>query len=141
MNEHTIHSLEQGRATFAYDRVREIASLDPDQDGLQSQESDKRRRRQKKYKTGAKKLPVLIKTNGLGQALAYIQTRNDDLYNHLTEWLRDKELITASDLVEQVINMRSDEYRRLTTESLAYLNWVRRFVDSLMANVQEEDDL
>ena len=103
MNEHTIHSLEQGRAAFAYDRVREIASLDPDQDGLPPQVSNQRRRRQKKYKTGAKKLPVLIKTNGLGQALAYIQTRNDDLYNHLTEWLHDKELITASDLVSQVI--------------------------------------
>ena len=130
MNEHTIHSLEQGRAAFAYDRVREIATLDPDRE----------RSRQKKYKTGAKKLPVLIKTNGLGQALAYIQTRNPDLYDHLTDWLRDKELITAADLVSQVINMESDEYRRLTTESLAYLNWARRFVDSLMPDVEEDDN-
>ena len=131
MNEHTIHTLEQGRANFAYVRVKQIADLDPDQG----------RSRQKKYKTGAKKLPVLIKTNGLGQALAYIQTRNPDLYDHLTGWLRGKELITAADLVSQVINMESDKYRRLTTESLAYLNWARRFVDSLMPNVEEEDNL
>ena len=142
MNEHTIHSLEQGRAAFAYNQVREIAALDPDQDGLERREADRRRSRQKKYKTSAKKLPVLIKTNGLGQALAYIQTRNVDLYDHLTAWLLAKELITdESGLVSQVINLGSDKYRQLTTESLAYLNWVRRFVDSLMSDVEGEEDL
>ena len=130
MNEHTIHTLEQGRAACAYNHVKKIFDLDPNQNDP----------RQKKYKTGAKKLPVLIKTNGLGQALAYIQTRNPDLYDHLTDWLRDKELITASDLVSQVIDMKSDEYRRLTTECLAYLNWARRFVDSLMPKVEGEDN-
>ena len=130
MNEHTIHALEQGRAACAYNHVKKIFDLDPNQKDP----------RQKKYKTGAKKLPVLIKTNGLGQALAYIQIRNRDLYSNLMDWLCDKELIEASgDLVSQVINMKSNEYRRLTTECLAYLNWVRRFVDSLMPKVEGED--
>ena len=59
MNETSLRGIEQGRAAFAYDCVNEIA---------QSAEEDLK----KKYKSGAKKLPVLIKTNGLGQSLAFI---------------------------------------------------------------------
>ena len=131
MNQSNFQTIEQGRAKFAYDKVKKIADLDPA--GLDG--------RQKKYKTGAKKLPVLIKTNGLGQALAYIQTRNATLYQHLTDWLRDKNLIQKNDdLVRAVINMESDKYRRVTTETLAFLNWVRRFVDGLMPKVGEDND-
>ena len=128
MNENSIHWIEQGRAKFAYDCVNQIA---------QGYDEDLK----KKYKSGAKKLPVLIKTNGLGQALAFIQNRENfpQLYNQIGSWLRTKELIGQNDLVNQVIKTESAEYRRLTTETLALLNWVRRFVDSLMKGVEEDD--
>ena len=77
MNENSIRGIEQGRAQFAYDRVNEIA---------QNSNGDLK----KKYKSGAKKLPVLIKTNGLGQALAFINRRdagNEKLYDTIGEWL------------------------------------------------------
>ena len=132
MNQNNFQTIEQGRAKFAYDKVKEIADLDTA--GLDG--------RQKKYKTSAKKLPVLIKTNGLGQALAYIQTRNKTLYQQLTSWLRDNGLIQENDdLVGAVINMPSNKYRRATTETLAFLNWVRRFVDGLMPKVKDDDNL
>ncbi len=140
MNENIIHGIEQGRATFAYNKVKKIADLNPNQDDLSDKEARRRRNLQRKYKTSAKKLPVLIKTNGLGQALAYIQTRNVELYGHLTKWLRSKELIGAGDLVGQVIRMKSSEYRRITTETLTLLNWVRRFVDGLMPKVEADND-
>ena len=141
MNQNNFQTIEQGRAKFAYDKVKEIADLDPDNVHLDKQEAARRRSRQKKYKTGAKKLPVLIKTNGLGQALAYIQTRNTTLYQQLTSWLRDNGLIQEDDdLVGAVINMPSNKYRRVTTETLAFLNWVRRFVDGLMPKVKVDDN-
>ena len=141
MNQGNFQTIEQGRAKFAYDQVKEIADLDPDAAGLDGREATRRRNRQKKYKTSAKKLPVLIKTNGLGQALAYIQTRDDTLYQQLARWLGDKGLIERNDdLVRAVINMKSDMYRRVTTETLALLNWVRRFVDGLMPKVEEDND-
>ena len=129
MNEDNIRSVEQGRAKFAYDQVKKVA-IDTNPEDLK-----------KKYKSGAKKLPVLIKTNGLAQALAYIQNRDNypRLYGQIASWLRTKGLIEGGDLVEQVVNMESNEYRRITTETLALLNWVRRFVDGLMSDVEADN--
>jgi CRISPR-associated protein Cmr5 len=132
MNENSIRGIEQGRAKFAYDHVNEVA---------QNSNGDLK----KKYKSGAKKLPVLIKTNGLGQALAFINKRdtgNEKLYDTIGEWLACKQLIELDqniDLVDVVISKPSNEYRRITTETLALLNWIRRFVDGLMDNVEEDN--
>lgn len=132
MNEINIHTIEQGRAKFAYDSVNQV---------VQNANVDKK----KKYKSGAKKLPVLIKTNGLAQALAFINNRDDgnvELYNTIRDWLSQKQLIELDiniDLVAIVIDKPSNEYRRITTETLALLNWVRRFVDGLMKDVEEDN--
>lgn len=132
MNENSIRSIEQGRAKFAYDSVYKIA---------QNSDEDLK----KKYKSGAKKLPVLIKTNGLGQALAFINNRDSghkELYAMIGQWLHCKHLLVLdenTDLVNVVISKTSSEYRRLTTETLALLNWVRRFVDGLMDEVEEDN--
>ena len=130
MNGNHIRGVEQGRAAFAYDQVKAVANLGPAQEDLK-----------KTYKSGAKKLPVLIKTNGLAQALAYIQNRDNypRLYGQIASWLRTKGLIVQGDLVDQVIDMESNKYRRTTTETLALLNWVRRFVDGVMADVEEDN--
>lgn len=132
MSENSIRGIEQGRAAFAYDCVREIA---------QSTDEDLK----KKYKSSAKKLPVLIKTNGLGQALAFINKRdngNIKLYDMIGEWLACKQLIELGEngeLVDVIISKPSNEYRRITTETLALLNWVRRFVDGLMKDVEDDN--
>jgi CRISPR-associated protein Cmr5 len=132
MNENSIRGIEQGRAAFAYDCVKQIT---------QNTDEDLK----KKYKSGAKKLPVLIKTNGLGQALAFINRRdagNEKLYDTIGKWLSLKQLIELGenvDLVDVVISKSSNEYRRITTETLALLNWVRRFVDGLMDKVEEDN--
>ena len=145
MNGSSIRSIEQGRAKFAYDQVKCIAKLDPNQDGLDPREANEIKDLKKKYKSGAKKLPVLIKTNGLGQALAFINKRDEGnikLYDMIAEWLTCKQLIETGgnvDLVEVVINEPSNKYRQLTTETLALLNWVRRFVDSLMESVEDDN--
>lgn len=132
MNGDSIRGIEQGRAKFAYDCVKEIT---------QNSDGDLK----KKYKSGAKKLPVLIKTNGLGQALAFINKRdagNIELYGMIGRWLVHKQLVELGkngDLVETVISKPSNEYRRITTETLVLLNWVRRFVDGLMKDVEEDN--
>ena len=132
MNENGTRGIEQGRAKFAYDRVNEIV--------LNSNGELK-----KKYKSGAKKLPMLIKTNGIGQALAFINRRdpgNTELYRMIGVWLSQKQLVDLAgnaDLVDVVIDKPSNEYRRITTETLALLNWVRRFVDNLMEDVEDDN--
>ncbi len=121
--------IEQGRAKYAFEAV---SSVNGD-------------RLKKEYKSAAKKLPVLIKTNGLGQSLAFIKKRNnghDRLYEQIGNWLQavdTKQLVSTGELVEQVIELKSPVYRQVTVETLALLNWIRRFVDGLMDDVEEND--
>ena len=121
--------IEQGRARYAFEAVNNVTGD----------------RLKKEYKTAAKKLPVLIKTNGLGQSLAFIKKRNngyDRLYEQIGNWLQTKDtkqLVSTGELVEQVIELESPVYRQVTVETLALLNWIRRFVDGLMKDVEEND--
>ena len=130
-NQTTLKGIEQGRAKYAFDAVN----------GISKNGSDDLK---KKYKTVAKKLPVLIKTNGLGQTLAFMKKKDyDKLYDQIGNWLQtedDKRLVPQGELVEQVIQLQSPAYRQVTVETLALLNWIRRFVDGLMEDVGDDND-
>lgn len=132
-NPTTLKGIEQGRAKYAFEAVNGIS-----RNGSEDLK--------KKYKSVAKKLPVLIKTNGLGQTLAFIKERNqgyDKLYDQIGNWLQTedaKKLVPQGELVERIIRLQSPVYRQVTVETLALLNWIRRFVDGLMKDVEEEDD-
>ena len=129
----TRKGIEQGRAKYAFAKVQSVSENGPD-------------KLKKTYKSAAKKLPVLIKTNGLGQSLAFIKKRNDGydkLYEQVGDWLQTedaKALVPPGELVENVIQLRSSDYRQVTVETLALLNWIRRFVDGLMKDVDPSDD-
>jgi CRISPR-associated protein Cmr5 len=127
------NAIERGRAKFAYDCVTEVVAIS----------------KNKEYKAYAKKLPMMIKTNGLGAALAFCRSKISDdtsksgyaykkLYEHITEWMKqdDKQLLELSateDLVEKVVSLEdSSEYRAVTVEVLAFLTWLRRFAEGLI---------
>ena len=138
-NPTTRKGIEQGRAKFAFDKVRSVSENAPDS-------------LKKSYKSVAKKLPVLIKTNGLGQTLAFVNSKGgqssqpngyDKLYEQIGSWLQsedDKGLVPEGELVEEIIQLDSPEYRQVTVETLALLNWIRRFADGLMKDVEPDDD-
>ena len=125
----TLKGIEQGRATHAFKVVQAV------NDSLK-----------KEYKSAAKKLPVLIKMNGLGQSLAFLKSKgekdkdkpknaHDRLYEHIGNWLQtedEKRLVPKGELVKNVIELPSPIYRQVTVETLALLNWIRRFVDGLI---------
>ena len=140
----TRKGIEQGRAKYAFEVVKEISD-----NNLPENESKKLK---ESYKSVAKKLPVLIKTNGLGQTLAFMKSKRakrdkrengyDKLYQQLAKWLQtesENELIASGELVEQVIQLNSSFYRQATVETLALLNWMRRFVDGLMKDVDDTE--
>ena len=124
-NPTTRKGIEQGRAKYAFDKVRSVSENGSD-------------KLKETYESAAKKLPVLIKTNGLGQSLAFIKKRNegyDKLYEQIGNWLQTEDtkgLVPRGELVEQIIQLESPVYRQVTVETLALLNWIRRFVDGLM---------
>ncbi len=132
-NHHNITGVEQGRANFAYEKVRNFYQ--------QHQNNEKFR---KEYRSYVKKIPMLIKTNGLGSAYAFVLSkRNSDawgaLYNQTKEWLsiEPKQLIRErlqnnnNTLIDVLVSINSPLYRAVTVEVLTLFNWMRRFAEGL----------
>lgn len=115
--------LENGRAKFAYGCAEEGSKLN----------------KSSEYRAYAKNIPMMIKTNGLGATLAFIKAKGKDgnayekLYNQISTWLKDeKKLINNNDLVKEIVEKPSSEYRFITIEVLALMSWIRRFADGLI---------
>lgn len=136
----TINKLENGRAERAYQFAEEGKSIP---ENYEYKNTD--------YKSYVKKLPSLIKTNGLGQTLAFYKSKRqkkpdkkknayDLIYKQTYNWLTDKrclmkgivERADGNDLTKKVISMNSFDYRAITIEVLAFVNWLRRFADGLI---------
>jgi CRISPR-associated protein Cmr5 len=96
------------------------------------------------YKSLARSLPADILTNGLGQTLAFLCSKGkkdsrfkDDsehatLYQHVSAWVVREMEWGSDDLLDRLIdeNTGSDDYRRATVETLAYLVWLKRFAEA-----------
>lgn len=123
MSDERLLTREQLYAKAVFDKIKPL---------MDSSEADK-----KKYGSLAHKLPVLIRTAGLAQALAFVQARNDEkspqrqLLRDLADVLRkNKVLAQDADLVERSRVAPFDEYMRLTEASLQALLWFKRFAQS-----------
>jgi len=100
------------------------------------------------YKSYVKKMPMYIKTNGLGATLAFYFSKSKG-YNayqlinrQILEWFtltfKNNKLFlnfkagNAAELMDWILNLNSREYKFVTIEVLAFLNWLRRFTDGLI---------
>ena len=133
-----VKTLEQGRASQAYQAYEYVRAAI-------SQLGDKA----KDYKSYVKKMPVMIKTNGLGQTMAFIKSKSKDkgnaygmIYEQLGKWLREcpNSVIQGEgdEIVKSIINLDSKEYRVATAETLSLLNWLRRFADGMIEGEGDE---
>jgi CRISPR-associated protein Cmr5 len=100
---------------------------------------DQRETAKKKYGSMAHKFPVLVRTAGLAQAVAFVEARgNDDqraLMNHLaiTVGKTDRKA-----LYEATRNAGLLEYMLLTRQVLEASVWFKRFAESVL-DVQAGD--
>ena len=116
-----LNTIEQGRALFAYEKVLESSK--------ESWASE--------YKSYLKKLPMYIKTNGLGATLAFIYSKKKEAYKKIYEncqdWLKNdpKNLFNIGEkpIIAYVLELSSQEYRALTSEIIALIKWMGRFAD------------
>lgn len=121
--ESQIRTLEQKRASKAWDFVNEVNQKDKET--------------KKKYRSLALKTPVLVLTNGLGQTLAFFKSKgkgeHELLYGHLSDWLAgESKIYGTGELVQKVISGNSARYRQATTETLAFLSWLKRFAEAVL---------
>lgn len=97
-----------------------------------------------KYGSLARKFPVLVLTNGLGHALAFLRAKgkehHQNLYRHFSVWVTSEiydSVPGTNGLMEKIIEDDSNTYRRATTEALAFAVWIKRFAE---AELQSEED-
>lgn len=113
---------QQQMALSAYDRVTAVEGQRPDY--------------RQKYGTMAHKLPLLIHTAGLAQALAFVESRNEDahtqLLQHLAETIDHAGIHHGRELAARSRAAELDEYMLLTRRVLAALVWYKRFVESIL---------
>jgi CRISPR-associated protein Cmr5 len=130
-------TLEQERAQQAWACVQEV--------------TNKPQEFKKKYGSLARKVPMLVLTNGLGQTLAFLLAKakrhepeqkrsveakaHDLLLVHLSNWVLSQVASStpASNgdlLLQWVLQNDSAAYRRATIESLAFLTWLKRFAEA-----------
>ena len=114
-----MQAVESGRAKHAYDSVK---------DGYAAAST------QKEFVASCKKLPMLIKLNGLVPALLFAKEKDQfgKLSTYVMAWLRDPgspvaKLVEGKTEIGQLTELDSRDYRQVTAEAQRYLGWVKRF--------------
>ncbi|SFI00468.1 CRISPR-associated protein, Cmr5 family [Tindallia magadiensis] len=134
--------IEMERANTAYDSIMELHKKE------ESDSKDFLEKTKASYRAYAKKLPMLILNNGFGASIAFVNSKKgkgkaeerayDFLYKHIQKRLRDTGLADEKDLMETIVKSKNDDYRQMTKEALAFLNWLRRFAEAeFKGDVQE----
>ncbi|AEH51247.1 type III-B CRISPR module-associated protein Cmr5 [Pseudothermotoga thermarum] len=124
--------IEFGRAEFAYKCVENV--IEKSKDIGKDLAED--------YKSYSKKLPMMILTNGLAQALAFVFSKKKEtnawgmLYKHIKEYLCNHSIrkfdIGNEELTKWIISCDKETYRAATKEVLAFLSWVKRFAEGMI---------
>lgn len=88
---------------------------------------------QKKYGSMAHKLPVLVRSAGLAQALHFVESRGSDeqriLLDHLAKTVGCG---SRSILLQNSLTQGLNGYIQLTENTLAALLWYKRFAQSVL---------
>ena len=115
-----MQTLDQKYSDSAYKQVLSI-------------KEEKEEKEYKKYGAMAHKLPILIHTAGLAQALEFVHSRGEPIQQRLLEHLAVT--IGQGDtktLLQTVNSVPLSGYIRLTRQTLAALLWYKRFAQSIL---------
>lgn len=135
-------NIEQQRANAAWEDIQEVKRL-----------SEKE---QKEYRSQARGLNAMIQINGLGQTLGFLHAKGGQkwqeehkknayyyLLSHLTNWMHSHFNEAIVDVINEKNKEKNDglldwivrvansaDYRRATTECLAFGGWLGRFAEA-----------
>lgn len=114
-------TLEQRRAKLAWEQIESVPES-----------------AQAKYGTFARRLPSMIQMNGLGSSMAFLLSKGKNksqdghmqLYHHVSDWVITQMDSRQNDLMSYIRECETDDYRRATTETIAYGIWLKRYVEA-----------
>ncbi len=88
----------------------------------------------KKLKARSAELPTMIHCNGLGQALAFFQSKGEKdgyakVLDGLQKWLtgRGRPLEGHPDALTAIIHCNMNTYRQAQAEAIQIMDWVKKF--------------
>jgi CRISPR-associated protein Cmr5 len=93
------------------------------------------------YKSYVKKIPMMIKNNGLSNAFAFVLSKAKDgnaytlIDRQTREWFGKTE---QPSFVAYLLTLDTLEYRKTTIEVLAFFSWLKRFADGLIETDEEQ---
>ncbi len=135
-------TLEQQRAYAAWEAVTEVKQAVTQVKQKEAKQKDFH----VKYRSLARNLPSMILSNGLGATLAFIKSKgsaeHQKIYTHLDQWLTRWIRSWLNNAVSQgilewiVAESTSETYRMVTTEALAFTQWLKRFAESEIPDEQ-----
>lgn len=101
------------------------------------------------YVNLVKKIPTILSNNGLGQTLAFLNSKpkNDTykkLFKQIQQWLAERiykwTALTTPNIIALVQNGSVDRYRWATTELLQFITWLKLHSSSLDIGSLENDN-
>lgn len=100
---------------------------------------DTNQKQRDKYGAMAQKLPLLIRTAGLAQAISFLEAKSKKesekpnllLLEHLSEVIKEEMKLTEK-FTDKCRNAEMTEYLRLTQNTLAALLWFKRYSVSVL---------
>jgi CRISPR-associated protein Cmr5 len=118
-------TLEQKRAKDAFGKINKIK---------------KDEKFGSKFRSYVERLPSMIVMNGLGQAMAFElacaelgkenrtidMKAHEELYKTIEAWLKECK-VYEKELIESIISSDQESYIRAQAETLAYLEWLKKF--------------
>ncbi|MBS1792186.1 MAG: type III-B CRISPR module-associated protein Cmr5 [Acidobacteria bacterium] len=128
---------DQRYAETIFDQVSNFRKLHLDKDGNPISS------KVKPYGSMAHKLPVLIRSAGLAQALAFVEARGKDtqkeLLRHL-EFTLFESKTEPNHLLSKSRSAQLGEYMQLTQNALSASVWYKRFAQSVLGVDPGDDD-
>ncbi len=121
-----VQTLDQKRAAYAWQRQRDYTNKD--------------------YVTLIKGAPALVMTNGLMQALAYYQNKNEDgkkLVGAVGEWLTQGGLSRSAEfsgLMQCLHKASAEQYMLATREVLEILKWMKQIGSAVVETTRASQD-
>ncbi len=127
--------IENGRAEYAYNTVSKFVEETNDQ------------KAREKYRTRIITMPMMIKTNGFGTTMAFYFSKNNSqeyyrlAYEHIEEWLmQQKYLENSGNVMQKITSSSIDDYKLMMNETMALLEWMKRFVEGLIKVEKSADN-
>ncbi len=115
-----MHTIQQKYALAVYTKVKEYKDREDEKSS-------------KKYGAMALKLPILIYTAGLAQALAFVQSRDKKPFDALLEDLA--QVVSGESAKVFFTKSRTNElqeYIYLTKQTMIALDWFKRYAQSIL---------